>query len=170
MVLFGRAGEPVRPYLIARREGVSFSSQVAAWLVERILDLLMVLLIFGIALTQISRSGIQPGPAHRIGAAGRRVLAGVTGRYVSGAAARAAAFPGKRPDPADGSPPRSCRTGATECLAIPARLRRRDAIHPAPVLRRLLVLYTVIEWLVIAGSFFCVFRAFPATPECVLRM
>jgi hypothetical protein len=27
----------------------------------------------------------------------------------------------------------------------------------------LLVSYTVIEWLVIAGSFFCVFRAFPAT-------
>ena len=27
----------------------------------------------------------------------------------------------------------------------------------------LLVAYTVIEWLVVAGSFFCVFRAFPAT-------
>jgi hypothetical protein len=27
----------------------------------------------------------------------------------------------------------------------------------------LLVIYTVIEWLVVAGSFFCVFRAFPAT-------
>jgi len=40
VVLFGRAGEPVRPYLIARKAGVSFSSQVAAWVVERILDLL----------------------------------------------------------------------------------------------------------------------------------
>ena len=54
VVLFGRAGEPVRPYLIAKKEGVSFSSQIAAWIVERILDLLMVLLIFGIALTQVS--------------------------------------------------------------------------------------------------------------------
>jgi glycosyltransferase 2 family protein len=27
----------------------------------------------------------------------------------------------------------------------------------------LLVIYTIIEWLVVAGSFFCVFRAFPAT-------
>jgi len=35
VVLFGRAGEPVRPYLIARKAGVSFSSQVAAWMVER---------------------------------------------------------------------------------------------------------------------------------------
>ena len=38
VVLFGRAGEPVRPYLIAKKEGVTFSSQVAAWVVERILD------------------------------------------------------------------------------------------------------------------------------------
>src|SRR5580704_3730353 len=62
VVMFGRAGEPVRPYLIAKKEGVSFSSQVAAWLVERILDLLMVLVIFGIALTQISKGAIDPGP------------------------------------------------------------------------------------------------------------
>ena len=62
VVLFGRAGEPVRPYLIARQEGVSFSSQVAAWVVERILDLLMVLVIFGIALTRVSHSSIQSSP------------------------------------------------------------------------------------------------------------
>ena len=47
VVLFGRAGEPVRPYLIAKRECVTFSSQVAAWVVERMLDLLMVLVILG---------------------------------------------------------------------------------------------------------------------------
>src|SRR5690242_18460249 len=62
VLLFGRAGEPVRPYLIARKEGVTFSSQVAAWVVERMLDLLMVLLIFGIALTQVSHSSIRPSP------------------------------------------------------------------------------------------------------------
>src|ERR1700710_2674245 len=33
VVLFGRAGEPVRPYLIARKEGVPFSSQIAVWFV-----------------------------------------------------------------------------------------------------------------------------------------
>ena len=79
VVLFGRAGEPVRPYLIARKAGVSFSSQVAAWLVERILDLLMVLLIFGIALTQISRSGIQPGPHIQSALQAAGLLAGITG-------------------------------------------------------------------------------------------
>ena len=65
VVLFGRAGEPVRPYLIARKEGVSFSSQVAAWVVERILDILMILIIFGVALTQVSHSAIRSSPRDR---------------------------------------------------------------------------------------------------------
>src|ERR1700693_6082356 len=51
LALLGRAGELVRPYLIARREGLSFSSQMAVWAVERIFDvgaftLLLVLAIF----------------------------------------------------------------------------------------------------------------------------
>src|SRR5215471_13998214 len=52
IVFFGRVGELVRPYLIATREKVPFPSQVGAWLLERILDLLMVLVIFGAALAQ----------------------------------------------------------------------------------------------------------------------
>lgn len=51
LALLGRAGEFVRPYLIARRTGLPFSSQLAAWAVERIFDIgaftvLMVLAIF----------------------------------------------------------------------------------------------------------------------------
>ena len=104
VVLFGRAGEPVRPYLIARKEGVSFSSQVAAWLVERILDLLMVLLIFGIALTQISRSGIQPGPHIRSALQAAGLLAGITGALSLALLLGLALLPRKCPDPADGFP------------------------------------------------------------------
>src|ERR1700678_1713124 len=79
VVLFGRAGEPVRPYLIAKKEGVSFSSQVAAWVVERILDLLMVLVIFGMALSQVSRSAIQHGPRVKLVLEAGGYTAGVTG-------------------------------------------------------------------------------------------
>ncbi len=78
VVLFGRAGEPVRPYLIARNEGVSFSSQVAAWVVERILDILMILIIFGVALTQVSHSAIQSSLAHRGDPPGRCAWPAVT--------------------------------------------------------------------------------------------
>ena len=38
LALLGRPGEFIRPFLIARREGLSMSSQVAVWTVERIFD------------------------------------------------------------------------------------------------------------------------------------
>ncbi len=79
VVLFGRAGEPVRPYLIAKKEGVTFSSQVAAWVVERMLDLLMVLVIFGIALSQVSQSAIEHGPKVKIVLETGGYTAGVVG-------------------------------------------------------------------------------------------
>ncbi len=39
LALLGRAGEFIRPYLIARRTDLPFSSQLAAWAVERIFDI-----------------------------------------------------------------------------------------------------------------------------------
>jgi len=39
LALLGRPGEFARPYLIARREGLSTSSQIAVWAVERIFDI-----------------------------------------------------------------------------------------------------------------------------------
>ena len=56
IVLLGRPGEMVRPYLIAMKERVSFSSQVGAWLLERVYDLLMALVIFGLALSRVDAS------------------------------------------------------------------------------------------------------------------
>jgi glycosyltransferase 2 family protein len=50
VVLLGRVGEVVRPYLIAVQTELPLSSQAAAWLLERTLDLLVVLLFFGFAL------------------------------------------------------------------------------------------------------------------------
>jgi glycosyltransferase 2 family protein len=51
LALLGRAGEFIRPYLIARRTDLPVSSQIAVWAVERIFDVgaftvLMVLAIF----------------------------------------------------------------------------------------------------------------------------
>jgi hypothetical protein len=39
LALLGRAGEFIRPYLIARRTQLPFSSQLAVWAVERIFDI-----------------------------------------------------------------------------------------------------------------------------------
>jgi uncharacterized protein (TIRG00374 family) len=39
LALLGRPGEFIRPYLIGRKENVSFSSQLGVWTVERIFDI-----------------------------------------------------------------------------------------------------------------------------------
>jgi uncharacterized protein (TIRG00374 family) len=51
LALLGRAGEFIRPYLVARRANLTFSSQLAVWAVERVFDVgafafLIVLAIF----------------------------------------------------------------------------------------------------------------------------
>jgi glycosyltransferase 2 family protein len=62
VTLFGRPGEFVRPYLIAKKEQVSVTSQFAAWVLERLFDLLMALLLFGFALTRVQASAALVGP------------------------------------------------------------------------------------------------------------
>ncbi|MDE3167911.1 MAG: flippase-like domain-containing protein [Acidobacteriota bacterium] len=61
ITLFGRPGEFVRPYLIARKESVPVTSQLAAWALERLFDLLMALLVFAFALTRVQSSGMKTG-------------------------------------------------------------------------------------------------------------
>src|SRR5437867_5726582 len=57
ITLLGRPGEFVRPYLISVQERVPFSSQISAWVLERIYDLLISLAIFGFALSHIPELG-----------------------------------------------------------------------------------------------------------------
>jgi len=46
LALLGRAGEVVRPYLIAKKENLTLSSQLGVWTVERIFDMGSVALMF----------------------------------------------------------------------------------------------------------------------------
>ena len=50
LALLGRPGEFIRPYLIARREDLTFSSQIAVWTVERIFDTGSVAILLAAAL------------------------------------------------------------------------------------------------------------------------
>jgi glycosyltransferase 2 family protein len=59
VVLLGRPGEFVRPYLIAVKEGAPLTSQLAAWFLERLFDLLFALSIFGYGLSRMSASRAQ---------------------------------------------------------------------------------------------------------------
>ncbi|MBV8730813.1 MAG: flippase-like domain-containing protein, partial [Acidobacteriia bacterium] len=76
ITLLGRPGEFVRPYLIAIKEKVPVASQFAAWVLERIADLLMVLLLFGFALARIASTGLAVGPklAPVLGVGGRLAI------------------------------------------------------------------------------------------------
>src|SRR5262245_53744712 len=48
--LFGRPGELVRPLWLTRRENIPLTASVATIIVERFLDALMVIVLFGVAL------------------------------------------------------------------------------------------------------------------------
>jgi uncharacterized protein (TIRG00374 family) len=70
-LLPGRVGEVLRAYLVARQEGLKATSTFATVIVERLLDMAMVLLLFALALPL---AGVDVGPEIRwagvLGAAG----------------------------------------------------------------------------------------------------
>jgi uncharacterized protein (TIRG00374 family) len=162
IVAFGRPGEFVRPYLIAIKEHLSFSSQLAAWLLERIYDLLIALLIFGFALSQVERSGTAVGPRMEwVLKAGGHMVA-ITGLICLVVLLLFRKFSD------------AMRQRLLEALAfLPSRYYQRaeevvtafvqgvGATKDHAVLLKI-VFYTFLEWALIAGSYFCIFRAFPA--------
>ncbi len=169
IVLFGRAGEMVRPYLIALKEDVSFSSQVAAWLIERFYDLLTALLIFGIALGEMESSGITAGPrlswvlrtgGWLAGLAGLTVLVILVlfSRYADAMERRlleALAFlPGER-------------HGKVASVVGAFRHGVVSSQRPGTVLE--LAFYSLFEWALIIGAYYCLCLAFPATQNFRLQ-
>ncbi|HLK21727.1 MAG TPA: lysylphosphatidylglycerol synthase transmembrane domain-containing protein [Bryobacteraceae bacterium] len=165
IVLLGRAGEVVRPYLISIRAAVPFSSQMAAWLLERILDLLVVLLLFGFGLTHIPSQGVTLGP-------GLRWVLGAGGYLVAGITAACVLFLILFRHFSE--PMRKRLLGALTFLP-PKQFERVDQMLAAftkgmestkdPWHLTLLVLYTVIEWLIIVASYYALFHSFPATAK-----
>jgi glycosyltransferase 2 family protein len=164
VVLLGRPGEVVRPYLISLSAGVPFSSQMAAWLLERMLDLLIVLLIFGFGLTRIP-AGLPLGP-------GLRWVLGAGGYLVTfiGAACvlllllfRSFSAPvRKRILSALTFLPPQHYERADKMLA--AFSQGMEATRDLKYLM-LLLAYTAIEWGIVVGSYYTLFRSFPTTSQ-----
>lgn len=163
IVILGRPGELVRPYLIARSENVSVSSQMATWLLERIYDLLAVLFLFGFGLATFDSSGRQLGPAiqwilqtggYLIGLLCSAcllflVFAALGGERLVGRLREALAFLPETLQAKVGGLLESFATG----LASTEKLSDVG----------LIVIYTVIEWGSILGASYCIFQAFPQT-------
>jgi len=151
VLLLGRAGEVVRPYLVARKEGVALASQLGVWTVERVYDLLAALALFGYALARLP-DGSRMG-AHALG-------------YATVAVASAClifltvfGFLGSWAE----------RRVLSAVDALPAGVRRVTEGHMRGFLlameglrsRRVqggVLAYTVLEWAVVTAGCWCLFQ------------
>jgi glycosyltransferase 2 family protein len=80
LALLGRAGEFIRPYLVARRTNLPFSSQLAVWAVERTFDVgaFAVLIVLAIFLPSALQSIPHPEYYRQFRDAGFLLVLGVT--------------------------------------------------------------------------------------------
>lgn len=169
ITLFGRPGEFVRPYLIARKEQVPVTSQFAAWVLERIFDLLMALLLFAFALARVQSSDLHVGPKLTWVLAAGGKAGGILGAAILLVLLSLRHF------------------------AEPLRLRLLGALHHLPEQRSaalekfvsalfqgvesmrsdaalLLVLcYSVLEWLLICLSYCCLAQSFAGIVNLALE-
>ena len=77
-ILPGRVGEFLRPYLLARRERLSVSAVVATVLVERVLDLVAILVMFGLSVVIFDPGFVDANESIMTGiSTGASVAAGV---------------------------------------------------------------------------------------------
>ena len=162
VTVFGRAGELVRPYLIAKKEGVSFPSQLTAWLLERVLDLLMVFLLFAFGMMRIASTGVHVGPriAWALATGGRFVVVACLGLLGLLFAMRHFAEPVRR------MLARAIRFLPERHFARLERLldacvqgveaTRSDAALAA------IFFYSALEWILIAAIYWCLARSFDA--------
>jgi uncharacterized protein (TIRG00374 family) len=156
----GRAAEMVRPYLIANKEEVPFSTQVAAWVVERIYDILLALGVFGYALSQVNGSSAALGPALswvlRVGGAVVGVVSGsclallllmrYRGAHIQGYVLRALSFLGRHHF-------ERVERVISDFLDGVQATRSQSATA-------LLIAWTIAEWALIAACYACVLKAF----------
>ncbi len=64
VALIGRVADLVRPYLVARKTGLPISSQIAVYIVERLLDAGSMALIFSVAMFWVPADQIIRGTTH----------------------------------------------------------------------------------------------------------
>ena len=168
VVLLGRPGELVRPYLIAQSEKVPFASQLAAWLIERVYDILMVVGLFGFALAWVGSKGESAPRAARI--------AMQTGGWVAGFGAVLCLFVlfALHRWSSD-LHNRISDLAQALGFSMPASMEEKlkaltDGLHSTRTVSSILRLlaWSVIEWAIISAAYVSFFRAFPQTADFTL--
>jgi hypothetical protein len=155
--LFGRAGEFARPFLIARKEKLTFASQLAVWTVERFFDLGSVLFLMAgflalkggtlaQALLQALRAGMQLAARN----AGHKLPLALAGLAVLGLIFWAL----KRA---------SGRVAAAMRARLHAFKQGLNTIQDFSSFLQLVVV-SLCMWLMIAGAYVEVLHAYPQIP------
>jgi len=164
MALFGRPGELIRPLLIARKEGITMSSQMGVWIVERIFDmgafaLIMAVNIFVAADSLKTLPGFQGTNAFlKFKIAGSVLLAGVC--FAAWIAFLVRRLPGKAAATVERllTPisPKFARSMGHKIHAF------GEGLHTIPDVKSFLQLTTVsiVIWLVIGVTYVSVTHAF----------
>ena len=168
IALFGRPGEFVRPYLIAVKERVPVPSQLAAWLLERLFDLLMALLVFSFALSRLPAAGahVGAGLAWVLTFGGRVVAVVCAAVFVLLVSMRHFAEPVRR------LLSRAFRH-LPERHAVKANSLLTSFIQGVESTRSdsalvLVLFYSLLEWALIIGCYWCLARAFAGTTSLTL--
>jgi hypothetical protein len=158
--LFGRAGEFARPYLIARKEKLTFTSQLAVWTVERFFDLGSVVLLMGGffalrggTLAHVLMQAVRSGAHAALQKAGHNLPVALAALAVMALFA----FVLKR---ASGKAAGHLRA---RLLAFKQGF---NTIHDAKSFAQL-VLVSLGMWLLIAGAYIEVLHAYPQIPVVV---
>jgi len=169
LVIFGRPGELVRPYLISLKQNVSFSSQIAAWLLERIYDLLVVLLLFGYSLSHVHATRLSFGPhLDFVLKTGGYLVAGICTLcflFLLGVRHFSDAMQRRFLSSVTFLPENYYKRLEQVVIAFAAGMESTKS-HGFVAL---LLGYTMAEWLIIVISNFCLFKSFPATAHFSLN-
>ena len=155
--LFGRAGEFARPYLIARKEKLTFTSQLAVWTVERFFDLGSVVVLMvgffalrGGTIAEVLLQAVRHGVHAAAQNAGHKLPLAMAGLAVL-----AVLFFALK------------RASGKMATALRVRLlsfkQGFNTIHDAKSFVQL-VLVSICMWLMIAGAYIQVLHAYPQIP------
>ena len=160
ITIFGRAGDFVRPYLIAVKEKVPVTSQIASWFLERVFDLLMASLLLGFALSRVQASSLRVGAklAWVLASGGRIVGISCVVVLIALLALRQFAEPIRRRlvKVAYWFP----KSGAIKLeKLVNALVKGVESIRSDGALG-LILLYSLLEWALIAACYWCLAQAY----------
>ena len=157
LALLGRAGEMIRPYIIAKKERLTFASQMAVWGVERIFDMGAFAILLALSFLSPELRGLKFYPQLRI--ASFALMALIAGLVVGLVIVRRS---GKRVasflhDRTVGFAPKLAQHLREKVLSFSHGLQTIENLASALQL----IAVSLVMWLLIAFAYYSITHAYP---------